>query len=246
MMIPEVVTPSLSIVTRAASSSSGWKMIASSQRFPINRIYCIGRNYREHALEMGGNPDREPPFFFMKPAIAIVDTTQTPSVPYPPMTSNLHYEGELVVAIGKKGRNLNEQQAEECIYGYAVGCDLTRRDLQSQAKKSSRPWDVAKGFDFSAPCGPIVEKREAELHDSTLLQLRVGDKVCQESTLGHMIWSIPEMLSYLSQYFRLMPGDLVMTGTPAGVGPLQVGNSITITVGDLPPCAFTIVTPIKS
>ena len=131
MMIPEVITPTLSIVTR---SSSSWTTLAS--RFPVHRIYCIGRNYREHALEMGGNPDRDPPFFFQKPASAIVDTnTMTGGIPYPPMTSNLHYEGELVVAIGGAGLNMTEDQAEECIYGYAVGCDLTRRDLQAQAKK---------------------------------------------------------------------------------------------------------------
>lgn len=238
-MFPEVVTPSLSIVTRAASSPSAWKMV-TSRRFPVNRIYCIGRNYRQHAIEMGGNPDRELPFFFQKPANAIVDTTETSSIHYPPMTSNLHYEAELVVAVGKSGQDLNEQQAQECVYGYAVGCDLTRRDLQAQAKKQSRPWDSAKGFDGSAPCGPIVEKSELNLTDSTVLKLEVGNKVCQESTIGHMIWSIPEMLSYLSQYFRLMPGDLIMTGTPAGVGPLQVGDSVRITCGDLPPCAFSI------
>ena len=145
--------------------------------------------------------------------------------------------------MGKSGQDLNEQQAKECIYGYAVGCDLTRRDLQAQAKKQSRPWDIAKGFDCSAPCGPIVEKNEVTLADSTILKLQVGDKVCQESTLGNMIWSIPEMLSFLSQYFRLQPGDLVMTGTPAGVGPLHVGNSVNITCGDLPPCTFSIVKP---
>lgn len=244
-MFPEVVTPSLSIVTRAASSPSAWKMV-SSQRFPVNRIYCIGRNYGEHAIEMGGNPDREPPFFFQKPANAIVDTTETSSVHYPPMTSNLHFEGELVVAVGKSGQDLNQEQAQECIYGYAVGCDLTRRDLQAQAKKQSRPWDTAKGFDCSAPCGPIVEKNEVKVTDSTILKLQVGNKTCQESTLERMIWSIPEMLSYLSQYFRLMPGDLVMTGTPAGVGKLDVGDAVKITCGDLPPCAFSIVDPVKS
>lgn len=243
-MFPEVVIPSLSVVTRAASSPSGWKIAAG--RFPVTRIYCVGRNYREHAIEMGGNPDREPPFFFQKPANAIVDTTEKTSVHYPPMTSNLHYEGELVVALGKSGQDLTPQQAEECIYGYAVGCDLTRRDLQGQAKKQSRPWDTAKGFDNSAPIGGIVDKNEVKLEESTILQLQVGDKVCQESTLGHMIWSIPEMLSYLSQYFKLMPGDLVMTGTPEGVGSLNVGDSVKITVGDLPPCAFSIVEPNKS
>ena len=236
-MVPEVITPSLSIVTR--SSSSSWTALAF--RFPVNRIYCIGRNYREHALEMGGNPDREPPFFFLKPANAIVDTPA--KIPYPPMTSNLHYEGELVVAIGGTGLNMTEQEANECVYGYAVGCDLTRRDLQEQAKKQSRPWDTAKGFDCSAPCGPIVAKNELRLEDSTILKLQVGNKVKQEGMLGQMIWSVPETLSYLSRYFRLMPGDLVMTGTPAGVGPLEVGDSVKISCGDLPPCEFSITEP---
>jgi fumarylpyruvate hydrolase len=237
-MIPEVITPSLSIVTRSSSSSS-WKALAL--RFPVNRIYCIGRNYREHALEMGGNPDREPPFFFQKPANAIVDTPA--KIPYPPMTSDLHYEGELVVAIGETGFNMTEQEANECIYGYAVGCDLTRRDLQDQAKKQSRPWDTAKGFDCSAPCGSIVAKKEIRLEESTILKLQVGNEVKQEGMLGQMIWSVPETLAYLSRYFRLMPGDLVMTGTPAGVGPLEVGDSVKISCGELPPCEFSITEP---
>lgn len=237
MMIPEVLTPSLSIMTR--SSPGAWSPLGS--RFPVNRIYCIGRNYREHTLEMGGNPDRELPFFFQKPANAIVDTCSRPQVPYPAMTSSLHYEGELVVAIGKEGVEITEEQAKECIYGYAVGCDLTRRDLQAEAKKQSRPWDTAKGFDFSAPCGPIVSRRELEFIDSTVLKLQVGNEVKQEGVLGQMIWSIPETLSYLSRYFRLMPGDLIMTGTPSGVGPLVVGETVKVSCGELPPCEFCIV-----
>jgi fumarylpyruvate hydrolase len=241
----EVVPPTMSIVTRAASkSSSAWEVLKGC-RFPVNRIYCVGRNYREHALEMGGNPDREPPFYFQKPANAMVDTIETCSVHYPPMTSNLHYEGELVVALGKSGQNVSERDASDYIYGYAVGCDLTRRDLQAQAKQESRPWDTAKGFDSSAPCGPIVQKGEMELTDSTVIALHVNNKLCQESTLGHMIWSIPEMISHLSKYFRIQPGDLIFTGTPAGVGPLKVNDSVDITCGDLPPCAFSIVDPLK-
>jgi fumarylpyruvate hydrolase len=215
----------------------------------VNRIYCVGRNYREHALEMGANPDREPPFFFQKPANAIVDTYSSSTsrggaqIPFPPMTMNLHYEGELVVAIGGKMGIINmsnPQEAIECVYGYAVGCDLTRRDLQEQAKKQSRPWDTAKGFDGSAPCGPIVPKNDIRLEHSTLLQLQVGNAMKQQGTLGQMIWSIPETLVHLSRYFKLMPGDLVMTGTPAGVGSLQVGDSVKISCGDLPPCEFSI------
>jgi fumarylpyruvate hydrolase len=240
MVIPEVIVPKLSIVTRSSSSSS-WTTLAA--RFPVNRIYCVGRNYREHALEMGANPDRDPPFFFQKPANAVVDTSTNDQIPFPPMTSNLHHEGELVVAIAKAGINMNEQEANECIYGYAVGCDLTRRDLQEQAKKQSRPWDTAKGFDCSAPCGPIMAKNDVLLENSTLLRLKVGNEIKQEGTLGQMIWSIPETLVHLSRYFKLMPGDLVMTGTPAGVGPLQVGNSVKISCGGLPPCEFSIIKP---
>ena len=209
--------------------------------FPVNRVYCIGRNYAEHAKEMGHNPDRELPFFFQKPANATVDCFEASSkVPFPPMTSNLHYEGEMVVAIGTGGSHLSKDQAMLCIYGYAVGCDLTRRDLQNEAKKLGRPWDTAKGFDSSAPCGPIIPKSEMEVSPDVLLQLRIDDVVKQESKIFHMIWSVPEIISILSRYFRLMPGDLIMTGTPAGVGKLEIGNIVKVTCGDLPPCSFEV------
>jgi fumarylpyruvate hydrolase len=238
-LLPEILVKqvTLSIVNRSLERIGG---------FPVNRIYCIGRNYAEHAKEMGYDPAREPPFFFQKPANAAVDCFETNSkVPFPPMTSNLHYEGEMVVAIGTEGSQLSEEQAISCIYGYAIGCDLTRRDLQNEAKKLGRPWDTAKGFDFSAPCGPIIPKSEMEVGVDDILQLTVGNKIKQEVRIRQMIWSVPETISILSQYFRLMPGDLVMTGTPAGVGTLNVGDSVKVTCGDLPPCEF-FVTDIQS
>ena len=229
----------------------------SSKLFPIHRIYCIGRNYREHALEMGHNPGsgrtREAePFHFQKPADAV---TTSPSVPYPTRTSNLHYEAELVVAIGKQGRNLQTlEEAHELIFGYALGCDLTRRDLQNDAKKLSRPWDASKGFDDSAPMTAIV--RKCDMHGretspatddefwNTEIKLWVNDELKQSSTLDQMIWTVPEIIQYLSRYFILLPGDLIMTGTPAGVGPLHVGDHVRIECGDqLPECTFTIVAP---
>ena len=222
-------------------------------RFPINRIFCVGRNYREHALEMGGDPDREPPFFFTKPADAIVDACaatigESPAsskcaVPYPPMTTSLHFEGELVVAIGKGGLRIPESEAERHIFGYAVGCDLTRRDLQAEAKKKGRPWDAAKGFDYSGPCSSIVPKEETKMSPSTILKLTVNGELRQETTLDKMVWNIPETISFLSTLYRLKPGDLIFTGTPAGVGEAKQNDVISVTCGDLPPCNFVIGPP---
>lgn len=218
---------------------------ASASRFPVNRIYCIGRNYREHAIEMGHDPDREPPFFFQKPADAIVDTSakETCIIPYPPMTSSVHHEAELVVAVGKGGLRIQEEDALNHVFGYAIGADLTRRDLQSEAKKLGRPWAVAKGFDYSAPCGPIVSAEEIGselLQPDTPISLEVNGEMRQNSTTDKMIWSVPEMISILSQYFRLKPGDLIFTGTPAGVSAVEKGDSIHIRCGDLPPCDFVV------
>jgi fumarylpyruvate hydrolase len=222
---------------------------SSSKLFPIHRIYCIGRNYREHAVEMGHNPGNSgvEPFHFQKPADAV---TTLPLVPYPTQTCNLHYEAELVVAIGKHGHNLQTlEQAEDLIFGYALGCDLTRRDLQNNAKKLSRPWDAAKGFDYSAPMTSIVPKGDivgatggTDAFLKTEMKLWVNEELKQSSTLDQMIWTVPEIIQYLSRYFILLPGDLVMTGTPAGVGPLCVGDHVRIQCGDqLPECRFEIV-----
>ena len=226
---------------------------SGAARYPINRIFCVGRNYREHALEMGGDPDREPPFFFTKPADAIVDTCAVTSdesstssrcvVPYPPMTSSLHFEGELVVAVGKGGLRIPESEVENHIFGYAVGCDLTRRDLQAEAKKKGRPWDAAKGFDYSGPCSSIVPKEEADISPSTILKLTVNGELRQETTLDKMVWNIPETISYLSTLYRLKPGDLIFTGTPAGVGEAKQNDTISVSCGDLPSCNFAIGPP---
>lgn len=230
------------------------------KRFPVHRIYCVGRNYRDHAIEMGGNPDREPPFFFQKPSDAIVDTyketemDKTCFVPYPTKTSSLHHEAELVVAIGKDGLNIQTEDAKDHIFGYAIGCDLTRRDLQSEAKRSGRPWCCSKGFDFSAPCSAIVPKEETVLHTATCniptdstyssasatIELEVNNSIRQSSTLDKMTWTVPEIISYLSGYFRLRQGDLIMTGTPDGVNSIDVHDKVTISCGDLPKCEFTI------
>ena len=162
----------------------------------MRRIYCVGRNYREHTVEMGGNPDREAPFFFMKPADAIVNcsTTSTTSVAYPTETSSLHYEGELIVAIGKDGLRIPTISAMEHVYGYSLGCDLTRRDLQSDLKSKRRPWDAAKGFDFSCPLSPIVPKEDVDLQQSTQLSLKVNGEIRQQTTIESMIYSVPEVI----------------------------------------------------
>ena len=208
----------------------------------MRRIYCVGRNYREHTVEMGGNPDREAPFFFMKPADAIVNcsTTSATSVSYPTNTSSLHHEGELIVAIGKDGIRIPTTSAMEHVYGYSLGCDLTRRDLQSEAKAKRRPWDAAKGFDCSCPLSPIVPKEDVDLQQSTQLLLKVNGEIRQQTTIGSMIYSIPEVISHLSVLFWLRKGDLIMTGTPAGVGDVVVGDHISISCGDLLPCDFVI------
>ena len=231
--------------------SNGGGLSLAGSRFPINRIFCVGRNYRDHALEMGGDPDREPPFFFMKPADAIVDTHRDDSsqstcvLPYPSATKNLHFEAELVVAIGREGRlNIPVEEAENLIFGYAVGCDLTRRDLQAEAKKKGRPWCSAKGFDYSAPCAPIIPKEKAELKpSSTILSLTVNNDLRQETFLDKMVWNVSETISYLSTLYRLKPGDLLFTGTPAGVGKLEVGDVVNIKCGELPLCEFEVGPP---
>lgn len=194
----------------------------SDDRFPLRRIYCIGRNYAAHAREFGYDPDREPPFWFMKPADAVVDSPAT--IDYPPRTRDLHYEIELVVAIGKRGRNISTGNALEHVFGYAVGIDLTRRDLQSEAKQKGRPWDTAKGFDQSAPVSAICVGIG---HPAAgRIWLSVNDEVRQDSDLSELIWSVPEAIAELSTYFEIMPGDLLFTGTPSGVGAVVSGDRI--------------------
>jgi len=211
-------------------------------RFPIHRIFCIGRNYREHAIEMGHNPEREPPFFFQKSANCIVDTASVSVIPYPPMTTSLHYEGEVICAIDKEGLNIKKEDALNYIFGYGVGCDLTRRDIQKEAKKLGRPWTTAKSFDYSAPCSPLIVKADFIPND---IRLEVNGTARQYSSTDKMIWSISEMIQHLSQYFRLLPGDLIMTGTPSGVGECTIGDTIKIyssssTTTAIPTWEFTL------
>jgi fumarylpyruvate hydrolase len=200
-------------------------------RFPVRRIFCVGRNYEAHAREMGKDPAREAPFFFTKPADAIVGDDA--DIAYPPLTKDLHHEAELVLAIGRTGFNVALADAWDLVWGYAVGNDLTRRDLQADAKDKGRPWDWAKGFDNSAPCGPIRRASEVGRIETGFIRLSVNGKVRQDADVGDLIWSVPEILSILSRSMRLMPGDLVYTGTPAGVGPLVPGDVCVVEVEKL-------------
>lgn len=212
----------------------------SEERFPIRRIFCVGRNYAAHAREMGRDPDREPPFFFTKPADAVVDDQQT--VAYPPETNNFHYEAELVIAIGKAGVNIPEAQALDYIWGYAVGNDLTRRDLQLTAREQGRPWDWGKAFDRSAVCGPIHPVSEVGHLEQGSIRLSVNGSVKQDADLKELIWAVPEIVAILSRTMEIKAGDLIYTGTPAGVGPLVPGDvcvveivglgSVTTTIGE--------------
>jgi fumarylpyruvate hydrolase len=196
--------------------------VAGGGLFPVRRIFCVGRNYAEHAREMGGNPEREAPFFFMKPADAVV--TGGADIPYPSMTANLHHEMELVAAIGEGGAEIAEQDALRHVWGYAAGIDLTRRDLQNEAKKAARPWDMSKGFDHSAPIGEIMPAARVANPGRGRIELRVNGAVRQSSDLSQMIWSVAETIAYLSRLVRLAPGDLIFTGTPEGVGPVARGD----------------------
>lgn len=196
------------------------------RQFAVRRVYCVGRNYAAHAREMGSDPDREPPFFFCKPGDAVVPVREgeTLSLKYPPQTSDFHYEIELVAAIGKGGFNISRDEALEHIFGYAVGLDMTRRDLQSEMKKGGRPWEIGKAFDQSAPIGPLHTVDKAGHPEDAAIWLQVNGADKQRSTTKELIWSVAETVSYLSQFFRLEPGDLIYTGTPEGVGPVVVGD----------------------
>ena len=195
-------------------------------QFPVRRVYCVGRNYAAHAREMGSDPDREPPFFFCKPADAVryVADGETGQFVYPPETRDCHYEIELVVAIGTGGRDISVETAANHIYGYAIGLDMTRRDLQNAAKKGGRPWETGKAFDGSAPIGPIVPAKDVAHADKGAVTLSVNGREHQRGDLSDLIWSVPETIAYLSRLFELRPGDLIYTGTPEGVGPVVVGD----------------------
>lgn len=196
--------------------------VSTGGRFPVRRIYCVGRNYAEHAREMGSDPTREPPFFFAKPADAIL--TGGAPMPYPPRTGDLHHEIELVVAIGRGGADIPAETAADHIYGYAVGLDMTRRDVQNVAKKGGRPWDLSKGFDLSAPIGTIRPAAEIGHPAAGAITLTIGGEIRQKGDLSELIWSVPEVIAHLSSEIRLEPGDLIFTGTPAGVAAVHRGD----------------------
>jgi fumarylpyruvate hydrolase len=196
--------------------------VAGGGRFPVRRIFCVGRNYAEHTREMGGDPDREEPFFFTKPADAVL--TGDADMPYPPMTNALHHEMELVVAIGAGGHDIAEAAALGHVWGYAAGLDMTRRDLQGEAKKAGRPWDMGKGFDHAAPIGEIAPAARIGHPARGRIALTVNGAVRQASDLSRMIWSVPEVIAALSRYVALAPGDLIFTGTPEGVAAVGRGD----------------------
>lgn len=210
----------------------------SAALLPVRRIFCVGRNYAAHAREMGKDPEREPPFFFTKPADAVVASGE--SVAYPPETENFHYEAELVVAIGRAGRDIARDAALSHVFGYAVGNDLTRRDLQLAARDKGRPWDFGKAFDRSAVIGPVHPAETVGHPDKGFIRLAVNGEIRQDADLSELIWSVPEIISILSHSIALRPGDLIMTGTPAGVGPLAPGDICTVAIEGL----GEIVTPI--
>ncbi|TWH01220.1 fumarylpyruvate hydrolase [Mesorhizobium sp. J18] len=215
----------------------------SDARFPVRRIFCVGRNYAAHAREMGKDPDREPPFFFTKPADAVVDSGT--AIPYPPLTRNLHHEIELVVAIGKAGSDIPVEDALDLVWGYGVGIDLTRRDLQDEAKRMSRPWDWSKAFDNSALCGPLMPVSEIGHPSSGRIWLSVNEEMRQDADLSELIWPVADVISICSRSVRLQPGDLIYTGTPAGVGALQPGDRVEGGVDGLGAITFEIASEGK-
>jgi fumarylpyruvate hydrolase len=206
----------------------------SKQQFPVRRIYCVGRNYADHVREMGNDPSRDLPFFFGKPADAVVGTGCR--LPFPPRTTELHHEVELVVALHGRGADIAVNDAESMIFGHAVGIDLTRRDLQAEAKKTGRPWDMAKGFDHSAPVGPL---RLGTPPAAGSISLSINGQLRQNGNLKDMIWSVAEIIAALSGYVELAPGDLIFTGTPAGVGPIMRGESVCGMIAGLEPIEIT-------
>jgi fumarylpyruvate hydrolase len=218
-------------------------IVGSEQAFPVRRIYCIGRNYAAHAREMGSDPTREPPFFFQKPtdAIQVVTPGTVADHPYPSLTKNYHYEVELVVALGKGGRNIAAADAPGLVYGYSLGLDMTRRDLQREMGDQKKPWEIGKSFDRSAPIGPIHPVAKVGHYTDGAIWLKVNGQTKQNATLKHMIWSVAEQISRLSQAFELMPGDIIYSGTPENVGPVVRGDVIEIHIDGLPNLSVRIV-----
>ncbi|HET7886491.1 MAG TPA: fumarylacetoacetate hydrolase family protein [Bradyrhizobium sp.] len=215
--------------------------VAGGGSFPVRRIYCVGRNYLDHIREMKEADERDPPFFFQKPRDAIV--LDGARVPYPPFTANFQFEVELVVALGKGGRDIPVDAANSLIWGYAVGIDFTRRDRQFDARDMRLPWEVGKSFDASAPCGPIAQVRDPAHFKDCAITLSVNGEERQRGNIGQMIWSVAEVIAQLSKQVRLEPGDLIYTGTPSGVGPVVPGDLITCHIDGLPSLTVTITPP---
>ncbi|MEN3931076.1 fumarylacetoacetate hydrolase family protein [Microvirga sp. W0021] len=220
--IPAPIMPTISIAV-------------SNDLFPVHRIYCVGRNYAAHAKEMGHNPDKEPPFFFMKQAdtvLSVPDVEQA-ELPYPSMTEDYHHEVELVAALGIGGKDIPENEALQHVFGYAIGLDMTRRDRQQEAKKNNHPWEIAKSADHSAPIGPLhLVGDVGHLHEGSI-SLSIDGVEKQKGNLNDMIWSVAQQISYLSRYFELKPGDLIFSGTPEGVGPVKRGQSLSASIEKL-------------
>lgn len=224
-----------------APPTSSVAVAGSAARFPVRRIFCVGRNYAAHAREMGRDPDREPPFFFLKPADAVVDSGEV--IAYPPDTANYHYEIELVVAIGVGGHDIEVEDALSHVWGYGVGLDMTRRDLQLAAREQGRPWDFGKGFDRSAPIAPLHDVASVGHPSAGRLWLAVDGTVKQDSDIAKLIWPVSDIVSICSRSMTLRPGDLIMTGTPEGVGPVLPGQTITGGVQGLGEITIRIAPP---
>ena len=218
-------------------------VVGSAELFPVRRIYCIGRNYAAHAREMGSDPNREPPFFFQKPsdAVQFVAPGSTGEHPYPPLTKNYHYEIELVAALHRGGRNVPPEQALDLVYGYAIGLDMTRRDLQRAMGDEKKPWEIGKSFDRSAPIGPIHRVAQVGHFTQGAITLKVNGQLKQNADLKQMIWSVAEQISKLSQAFELKPGDIIFSGTPENVGPVVPGDVMQGEIAGLPVLSVRVV-----
>ena len=210
----------------------------TSERFPVRRIYCIGRNYADHAIEMGHDPEKEPPFFFQKNAENIDSSGE---FPYPPETNDVHFEVEMIVALKSGGANIEIADAMQLVFGYGVGLDMTRRDLQGEMKKLGRPWEIGKAFERSAPMGPLVPINKTGHLDSGVISLSVDGTVRQNGDLNQMIWKVPEQIAYLSRFYDIAAGDLIMTGTPAGVGSIHKGEIMECRVDGIDPFIVKVV-----
>lgn len=239
IVIPDIPLPTLTIAGSSSSSPSP----QPASRFPVRRIFCVGRNYADHVAEMGGNADRDPPVYFTKSPFSVIEAVgQGTSLPYPPRTQNLHHEVELVLALGKGARHIDPSDAMACVHALGVGLDMTRRDLQKAAKTTGAPWDMGKDFDGAAVFGPLTPMADIPLHTlgNHRITLTVNGQTRQDDVLASMIWPMPEIIADVSTYTALHPGDIIMTGTPAGVGPVMPGDVIHAHIDAMSPITITI------